>query len=177
MKNDTSNFIQEPVIVEDADAMMVFGATAKAKPLDVKRLVLISVATDEIVTLANLVAQELGMTVHIVDDASDDAIQNACALDHAILLPSPSVVRQSGVLAQLSAPTSDVKVFFSMVNPVRVAVALGLSGDEGEAFCREAIALEDMCLGMAHMVLPDGSSPEELKENILQGLGHVSITY
>lgn len=148
---------------------MVIGQNVTPVPLDVKRIVLLSVATDEIADVAKFVAQELHMSVHFLNDASEEAINSACELDHAILIPSPTVARQEGVLAALA---KEGKIFFNMVNPVRIAVALGLSGDEGEAFCREAIAFEDMSLGMSHMILPDGSTPEDLTVNVLQNLGH-----
>ncbi|MFI3270850.1 MAG: hypothetical protein R3Y11_01930 [Pseudomonadota bacterium] len=171
MPYGTEHFIQEAVKVEDADATMVYGRNDIIKPISVKRLVLLSIAADEITAVANMVAQDLGMTVHSLDDASSECLEAACALDHAIIIPKPMVARQDGVLAALS---QDGRVFFNMVNPVRIAVALGLSGDEGETFCREAMHFEDMSLGMSHMILPDGTSLEEIKVNILESLGHFS---
>lgn len=168
MQFETKHFIKEAVQVEDADEVMIIGAHHVPKVETVNRIVLLSVARDEASALANLVAQELDMTVHFLDDGSAEAVTAACALEHCILIPSPQVARQDGVLAALAR---DAKVFFSMINPVRIAVSLGLSGDEGEAFCRDAIAFEDFSLAMSHMILPDGTSPEDLKTNILNSLG------
>ncbi len=171
MHHGTEHFIKEAVHVDEADEVMVFGRNTIMKPIAVKRLVMLSIASDGIAALADMVAQELGMTVYFLDDASDEAVKAVCAHEHAIVLPSPMVARQDGVLATLSR---DARVYFNMVNPVRIAVDLGLSGDEGEAFCREAMQFEDMSLAMSHMILADGNSLEDLKTNVLESLGHFS---
>lgn len=171
MAFDTSHFIKKRIEVKDPDMEMVFGRAKVHTPAPaVSRLVILGVAQDEVHALASLVAEELDMTVHFMQDASEATLAQMCALEQVVIVPTIDAALADGVLPALQA---SAKVFFCMVNPVRIASVQGLSGDEGEAFCRQAIAFEDACLGMSHMMLPDGNTPQELVANVLNCLGHV----
>lgn len=167
---DTSGFTKERAEIEEAGKEMVFGrAGAECSACVPSRIALLGIPASGVGELGKLVAERLGMELRLLEEASTaEEVSAHCAAEGVILVPPLAILSDASVREALR---TQCRVFFIMVNPARIAASLGLSGEAGEAFCREAMAYEGHCLETMHLLLPDGHTPKQMLFNVLEGLG------
>lgn len=180
MRFDTTGFVQEKIEVEDATREMVFGAgqsSVVAKNITVSRIVILGFYEPEALEIAKCYSElcakqeHKSMTWHhLHSHMSRDDVRSSLEKQDAVFVLAPSWLEDAS-LRDVLRETS--RVYFLMVHAVRIAMQLGLKGEEAEAFCRSAIAFEDMCLGCAHIMLPDGESVQETALKIQQDIACV----
>ncbi|MEG6505793.1 hypothetical protein [Nitratidesulfovibrio sp. 1201_IL3209] len=168
---DTSGFVMRKQEVGEADAAMTVSRAGRRPSFDpaAERIVILGLPGSGRRRLAELVAERFGMQAAAPeDDAAPGVVTELCCRTGLVLAAPVSAVRDE----QLRACLRDgARVFYMMTNPVRLAAELGLSGEAGEKFCRDALELETLCMGVLHFLLPDGRSPEQLVVNVCENLG------
>ncbi len=172
-KFDTSGFVMRKQEVGDADTVMTVSRAGRRAPFDpaAERIVILGLPGSGRRQLAELVAGRFGMqSAAPADDAGPDVVTELCCRTGLVLAAPVSAVRDEALRACLR---DGARVFYMMTNPVRLAAELGLSGETGERFCREALELETLCMGVLHFLLPDGRTPEQLVVNVCENLGVV----
>ncbi|HEU6438081.1 MAG TPA: hypothetical protein VE028_11575 [Nitratidesulfovibrio sp.] len=170
-KFDTSGFVMRKQEVGEADTVMTISRAGRRPPFDpaAERIVILGLPGSGRRQLAELVARRFGMqSAAPDDDAGPDVVTELCCRTGLVLAAPVSAVRDEALRACLR---DGARVFYMMTNPVRLAAELGLSGETGEKFCREALELETLCMGVLHFLLPDGRTPEQLVDNVCENLG------
>lgn len=168
---DTSGFIMRRQDVGDADAVMTVARGGRRPSFDpaAERIVILGLPGSGRKRLAELLAERFGMQAATPDDdAAPELVTELCCRTGLVLAAPVSAVRDDKLRACLR---DGARVFYMMTNPVRLAAELGLSGEPGERFCREALELETLCMGVLHFLLPDGRTPEQLVVNVCENLG------
>jgi|GEM_PF-1614578 len=168
---DTTGFVMRKQEVGEADAVMTVSRAGRRAPFDpaAERIVILGLPGSGRRRLAELVAERFGMQAAAPeDDAAPEVVTELCCRTGLVLAAPVSAVRDDALRACLR---DGARVFYMMANPVRLANELGLSGETGEKFCREALELETLCMGVLHFLLPDGRSPEQLVDNVCENLG------